>query len=319
MGKIHKCTEFKYLKDYVLENTKFLDVIPFKFTFATRVWYVINRLQSVHKCPVCGKPVLRNVETLPNKNTRTVEKFCCSLACTSRNAAIMEERKKTNLEKYGCEWVAQTEWHKKMAVEGCLRHYGVKYYTQTNEYKNSEGYKRNVERLKTKEVKQHAVEALQSMSKDRRLAAVTKCQTSRRTKYYNEKYTNNPEVNMMTPFEEYMKMNTKKDVFRWKCNKCGNEFESRIDFNWALHDSFKLDNINRSYARCEHCHPYNKEYSFGEIELKEFVEKICKSHGYTVLNQTPMNRQIIPPYEIDIYIPEIKLGIEYNGVFWHSL
>lgn len=32
MGKIHKCAENRYLKDYVLENTKFLDVIPFKFT-----------------------------------------------------------------------------------------------------------------------------------------------------------------------------------------------------------------------------------------------------------------------------------------------
>ena len=29
-------------------------------------------------------------------------------------------------------------------------------------------------------------------------------------------------------------------------------------------------------------------------------------------------RDVIPPKELDIYIPELKLGIEFNGTFWHS-
>ena len=29
-------------------------------------------------------------------------------------------------------------------------------------------------------------------------------------------------------------------------------------------------------------------------------------------------RKVINPYEIDIYLPDYKLGIEYNGVYWHS-
>jgi hypothetical protein len=29
-------------------------------------------------------------------------------------------------------------------------------------------------------------------------------------------------------------------------------------------------------------------------------------------------KKIIKPYEIDIYIPSLKLGIEYNGLYWHS-
>lgn len=30
------------------------------------------------------------------------------------------------------------------------------------------------------------------------------------------------------------------------------------------------------------------------------------------------NRKIIHPYEIDIFIPNLKLGIEYHGLYWHS-
>ena len=30
------------------------------------------------------------------------------------------------------------------------------------------------------------------------------------------------------------------------------------------------------------------------------------------------NKKIIKPYEIDIFIPSLKLGIEYNGLRWHS-
>ncbi len=29
------------------------------------------------------------------------------------------------------------------------------------------------------------------------------------------------------------------------------------------------------------------------------------------------NRTIIKPYEIDIYLPAYKIGIEYNGIYWH--
>lgn len=47
-----------------------------------------------------------------------------------------------------------------------------------------------------------------------------------------------------------------------------------------------------------------------EQELREFVESLGVKTEHT--------RQIIPPYEIDIYCPEYKVGIEFNGTYWHS-
>ena len=51
--------------------------------------------------------------------------------------------------------------------------------------------------------------------------------------------------------------------------------------------------------------------SIAENEIYEY----CKSL-YPLAEQS--NRSMINPYELDIYIPEINVAIEYNGLLWHS-
>jgi very-short-patch-repair endonuclease len=48
-----------------------------------------------------------------------------------------------------------------------------------------------------------------------------------------------------------------------------------------------------------------------EIEIASIIE----NYGFTAIYN---DRTIIPPYELDIYIPALKLAIEYNGIYWHS-
>ena len=49
------------------------------------------------------------------------------------------------------------------------------------------------------------------------------------------------------------------------------------------------------------------------------VERLIYNHltnlGLTVVRNT---RQVIPPLELDVYLPEHKLAIEYCGLYWHS-
>lgn len=52
-------------------------------------------------------------------------------------------------------------------------------------------------------------------------------------------------------------------------------------------------------------------YSSLELEILEFVESL----GVTAIHNS---RSIIPPKEIDIYIPDMNVGIEFNGLYWHS-
>lgn len=49
-----------------------------------------------------------------------------------------------------------------------------------------------------------------------------------------------------------------------------------------------------------------------QSEVYKFISEIYKED--IIIN----SRQIIPPREIDIYLPNKKLAIEYNGVYWHN-
>lgn len=51
--------------------------------------------------------------------------------------------------------------------------------------------------------------------------------------------------------------------------------------------------------------------SKGEIEIQEFLAEL----GIYCITNT---KKIIPPHELDIFIPEYNIAIEYNGLYWHS-
>lgn len=53
--------------------------------------------------------------------------------------------------------------------------------------------------------------------------------------------------------------------------------------------------------------------SKGEIDLFEECKKLYSGH---IIHN---DREVIAPMELDIWFPEIKLGIEYDGDYWHSL
>ena len=52
--------------------------------------------------------------------------------------------------------------------------------------------------------------------------------------------------------------------------------------------------------------------SKGEIEIKEFIESL----GFQT--EKSKNRKILEGKEIDLIIPEKKIGIEYNGLYYHT-
>ena len=98
-------------------------------------------------------------------------------------------------------------------------------------------------------------------------------------------------------------------IYKWKCVKCGNEFESLI---YSTHHLISFGANFERVPRCLKCYPFNVNTSNSEKELVEF----CKQY---FPNLKENNRQLIKPLELDIVIDELKLAIEFNGSFYHSV
>ena len=105
-------------------------------------------------------------------------------------------------------------------------------------------------------------------------------------------------------------------IYKWRCVKCGNEFESKIYTTAHIHKK-KF----RYCPRCLNCYPKQGVISNEEIDLANSIRQKFND-VVDVYQQQSINKSLISPYEIDIVVKNRKtnkiFGIEYNGLFIHS-
>ena len=92
------------------------------------------------------------------------------------------------------------------------------------------------------------------------------------------------------------KFSKEKDKIKIICPKHG-EFEQTVD----------------SHLRDNGCPICGKSMSIAENEIYNFINTLLGEN-----NVVKRERTIVSPNEIDVYIPSKKIGIEYNGLVWHS-
>jgi hypothetical protein len=92
-----------------------------------------------------------------------------------------------------------------------------------------------------------------------------------------------------------------------------------IFFDFCLkHKEFKISK-QILYARltyeienfCTECFPVRDNNSIKEKDFKDFFNSIN-------IKKVRNTKKIIPPKEIDIYFPDNNVGVEFNGLYWHS-
>lgn len=85
---------------------------------------------------------------------------------------------------------------------------------------------------------------------------------------------------------------------------------SHVSIICEKHGVFRQSPTNHISNRrgCPKCTTISK----GHLEIINFIKNVCNNS--ILIN----SRKIIKPYELDIYIPEHKLAIEYHGLYWHS-
>ena len=132
---------------------------------------------------------------------------------------------------------------------------------------------------------------------------------------YNDIATTCPEIlkewnydkNTITP-QEIMKSSGKK--VWWICEK-GHEW--KISPNQRTYSSNSLKHGYKKGTNCPYC-ALNITISRGEQEVYDYVKSILPEN--TTIIQS--DRSILHPKELDIYIPDCNLAIEYNGAYWHK-
>lgn len=104
---------------------------------------------------------------------------------------------------------------------------------------------------------------------------------------------------LLTPLFEPNEYHGSSDIYKFRCNTCQEIIEGRLS--------------NGCIPRCYTCFPPVFCVSQAEKEVYDYIKSICPDMEIIANNKT-----IIAPQELDIYIPEKKLAIEFNGLYWHS-
>ena len=241
---------------------------------------VINNIQPKPKCPICNTPY-KFISF--KKGYSNICKSDNSECIAKRKSIAKDNYVKAIKAKYGVENISQLASIKEKKANTLLKHYGVRSPLQS-EYIKAKASNTIKERFGVDWIFQNKDKLNQSIES-------TNLNTYNALIAKEKKSTVKIQLNDPSEFK-----GTNKDIiYKWKCEECGTIFESSY--------------VNSRIPICRKCHPL----SSGEDELYAFVRYL--NPNLTIKRHT---KSIIKPNELDIYIPELKLAIEFNGVYWHS-
>ena len=235
----------------------------------------------------------------------------CSLKCVVSSKEFQEKYKQTCLKRYGYENPSQSKKVQEKVKQTCIKRYGCENVFQSEKVK--EKYKQtNLEKygcenpMQNKEVQEKYKQTNLERYNIKNPFQIKKVQEKTKKIQHDNSYDNfilsfiQYGVAPLFPKEEYTGWNK---TYRWKCNKCGNEFEQKIYTTNHVKECPYL-------PHCWKCYPRLSGESKSELELIDFVKQYFPN--------AHKDKKLIKPYELDIVIPELKLAIEFNGDYWHS-
>lgn len=292
-----------------------------------------NDMKSFPVCKTCGKRLRNDWYHKPRE-------YCCS-KCESNSPIVKDKIEKTTLKHYGVRCSLQNKEIQEKIKQTCLNKYGTEYYTQSVDYaekyrktceeRYGEGItnsfqaieikekikKTNLEKFgcenpqHNKEIKKRTIETFkenytEEIANKKKETNIKKfgAKTYAESSYYKNKLKTEKYdiyVNLLKQRNLIIDMSKKEYLnsieYSYKCLSCGTIFQSK-----------------EIYPRKIHCPKCIEEYavSYVEKDLVDFVKSVYQGE---IIENT---RKVITPFELDVYIPEKKLAIEFNGDYWHS-
>ena len=244
----------------------------------------------------------QNKEIQEKTKQTCIEKY--GVECTTQSKEVKEKAKQTNLQKYGVENPMQSKEIQDKLRRTNLQQYGVEYVGNRKDIQD---------KIKQTCLQKYGIECVfenqsvqeqikQTMLQKYGVQSYTQTETSKKKtseqqleKFYNNLQDKYPLLQPCFSENEYRGVFSKK--YKFRCKECGYEFERTIHCNQPI---------------CRKCNPPLRGTSKQEAEVCKFISSIAGS--CISLNI----RSIIPPQELDIYSEQHRVGVEFNGLYWHS-
>jgi len=316
--KIIKCeNSIKLLK----EKTSFLDE---DVSLNERMYVYLNDITEPVTCE-CGNPVTYKENI--NKGYRDF----CSIECRSKSEKTKEKRAKTNLERHGVENPFQNENFKEKIRKTNIKNHGVENPSQSKEILEKRS-KTNLERhgveypLQSEDVKEkgrktnlerYGVE--NPMHSEYFKEKIKQTNLERHGVEYALQNVDVREKKKKTNLErygvEYASQKHNPDSFKLLENKKWLEKEYQVKSSVRIGEELGVGQSVVSIYILNHglkSNRWSTSISYQETEVLNFVKSIYD--GEIITN----SKSIINPLELDIYLPENNLAIEFNGIYWHS-
>lgn len=296
-----------------------LENLPFK----EKVYHVINGIPNE---VICENPKCNN-KTKFHNSTIGYKKYC-SNKCVGTDPKIKDKKEETNLKKFGTKhaslnkeiknkikniYDSRSDEYKKSILEKRIKtvqdKYGVDNVNQVDSIieKRTESFKENIESWKINyrktSLKKYGVDHPWMNEKVHKKSI--KSSIEKKKKNYTRKILEKlPKEYKLVKVVNKKSLNSRLTSIV-KCPNCLSDFE--------INNSLLYDRTVRNKTEiCTNCNPIHKSNSGLEIQLLNFIQENYK--GEILTNQ----RDLIPPYEIDIYLPHLNISFEFNGLYWHS-
>lgn len=244
--------------------------------------------------------------------------------------SVKNKRKETNVKRYGVENIFQSEDIKKDIKDKHIEKYGVENISQSDvvKEKKRQSYQERygvdsplqndsiIEKVKQTNMKLYGAtcvfqseeikEKIKNTNKEKygvnhplQLREVKqKNIDSYYLSFYKKLLSSDRLKEKVTPLFTVDEYKGRRYKYQWQCNDCGNKFEDDLD--------------NGHIPRCPNCYPS----MLGKSHYEEDIIAWLKELG--LKNIIHNDRDVISPLELDVYLPDYNLAIEFNGLYWHS-
>lgn len=269
-------------------------------SFKEKVWYWVNDIKTEYLCSCSSR-------TSFNKNWMHGYRKYCSPKCAQSDSSTKEKRKNSVIEKYGVDNIAKLEEVKKKQEKTNIDKYGSK-----SSFQNESVRKKWRDNIYGKYGKEHVFQ-LKHVKEASMVTSVVK--------YGKEHYVQSElykaKLNEIGFSDKLRLINFNKHVSRYAdvgltfiklynrvltmVGECGHKFDIH-------YDSLKR-RIENGYECCVICNPINS----GQSQEEKVLIGWLKSMNVNLIEK---DRRF--GIELDIFIPDKKIAIEFNGLYWHS-